>query len=97
MGTVANGTNYFTGFSHDNSTARSFYNGSQTQAQNFSGAVSTSAVNLNIGRNPSQDPNRNFDGKIFFVVVASTGLSEFQHATFYTLYKQTLGAGLGLP
>ena len=96
LGSVSNGVNYFAGFSHDNSTARSFFDGSQIATGSFSGAADTSANNLTIGNNPSF-AGRNFDGKIFFIMAANIGVTESQHSSLYTLYKTTLGQGLGLP
>jgi len=96
LGSVTNGVNYFAGLSHDNSTARSFFDGSQIETGSFSGAVDTSTNNLTIGNNPSFG-GRNFDGKIFFIMAANVGITESQHSSIYTLYKNTLGTGLGLP
>lgn len=95
LGDVMNGNSYFAGFSHNNATARSFFNGSQIQFGSFSGSVSTSVNNLNIGRNPAF--SRNFDGKIFFSLAATDGITDSQYLSIYSLYKTTLGQGLGLP
>ncbi len=95
LGSVINGVNYLTGFSHNNSTARSFFDGSQIATGSFSGAVSNSTNNLTLGKNPAFQ--RNFDGKIFFAMAANVGVTESQHSSIYTLYKTTLGTGLGLP
>jgi len=96
LGSVTNGVNYFAGLSHNNSTARSFFDGSQIETGSFSGAVDTSTNNLTIGNNPSF-VGRNFDGKIFFIMAANVGITESQHSSIYALYKNTLGTGLGLP
>jgi hypothetical protein len=95
LGSVTNGVNYLAGFSHNNSTARSFFSGSQIETGSFSGAVDNSTNNLTLGKNPAFE--RNFDGKIFFVMAANVGVTESQHSSIYTLYKNTLGTGLGLP
>jgi hypothetical protein len=95
LGSVTNGVNYLAGFSHNNSTARSFFSGSQIATGSFSGAVDNSTNNLTLGKNPAFE--RNFDGKMFFVMAANVGITESQHSSIYTLYKNTLGTGLGLP
>ena len=40
---------------------------------------------------------RTITGKIPFNLVSTTGFSASQYSSIYTLYKTTLGTGLGLP
>ena len=60
--------------------------------------VTSASKTFNVGSGYNQARIANiFDGTVSFALLASTDFTSAQALSLYTLYKTTLGAGLGLP
>ena len=93
-GTLSNNTNTMIGFANNTSTT-DYYINSSSPYQSAAGQLGTSTSVMNIGRSTQFGRYSNIISP--FAVAFNTGLSTGQTSSFYTLYKTTLGTGLGLP
>ena len=81
------------GVSASSTNNASFYDGTATTLTQSTPVVSNSQVAMGF----STIAGRPMTGKIPFHLVSTTGFSASQYSSLYTLYKTTLGTGLGLP
>ena len=78
-------------------TLRSFLNTTQATAGFGSAVVSGENTLTMMSARDNAVSTQFYSGVFTFYAAISAELSEAQYLSFYTLYKQTLGQGLGLP
>lgn len=70
-------------------------NGSDTNGT--TGTITPATVKIRIGATQAATPTNYFLGIMAGLIVFNTALSDSQTSSVYTLYKNTIGSGLGLP
>jgi hypothetical protein len=91
-------TNYsynMLGFTHNNQTRNAILNNSTYSSISIPTKLGTSTNNFNFGR--SAEYGRYVNISQAFVVIFTRGLTTAESSTFYSIYKTTIGKGLGLP
>ena len=81
------------GVSASSSNNATIYDGTATTLTTSTPVIGSSQVVMGF----SSIASRPMTGKIPFHLVSSVGFSASQYSSLYTLYKTTLGTGLGLP
>jgi hypothetical protein len=97
---IANDTFYFYGTSvgtHPTMARSLTQNGTSIGADGGSMASTWDAVGSNSAILRAQASGTGYTATASFVAFLSSAISASQQASFYTLYKSTLGTGLGLP
>lgn len=82
------------GLSASSTNNASFYDGTATTLTQSTPVVESGQVAIG---SQTTGGGRTVTGKIPFHLLSTTGFSASQYSALYTLYKQTLGQGLGLP
>ena len=82
------------GVSASSTNNATLYDGTATNVTQSTPVVASSAVGIGA---QGVAGGRVMTGKISFTLLSSTGFTASQFSSLYTLYKTTLGTGLGLP
>ena len=82
------------GVSASSTSNASFYNGTATTLTQSTPVVESGQAAIG---SQTTGGGRTMTGKIPFHLLSTTGFSASQYSALYTIYKETLGQGLGLP